>query len=137
MNIDPWILPLPLGVLIGVVLVGAALSLFALWRVRALVREIGRRTGDTPAPSPDTEREFRESLESLAARLAELERQPAAATSGIPVQPRPSLNLSKRSQALRMHRQGQPAGDIARALEIPRQEVELLLKVHRIVLAKV
>jgi hypothetical protein len=45
--------------------------------------------------------------------------------------------MSKRSQALRMHRQGERADQIAENLSLPRQEVDLLLKVHRIVIASV
>jgi hypothetical protein len=51
--------------------------------------------------------------------------------------PRPGLNLNKRSQALRLHRRGDPAEQIATALELPLQEVQLLLKVQRIVLSSV
>jgi hypothetical protein len=134
MNLNPWVLAL--AVLSGVVLAGAGLSLFALWRAHALVREIGGKAAAARAQRDDTDRGLRDSVDSLTARLAELERQPAAVV-GTPVTARPSLNLSKRSQALRMHRQGQPPEQIARTLEIPRQEVELLLKVHRIVLANV
>ena len=47
------------------------------------------------------------------------------------------MDLTKRSQALRLHRQGEAPDRIAAALELPRQEVELLLKVHHIVLANV
>jgi hypothetical protein len=36
-----------------------------------------------------------------------------------------------------MHRHGEGAEQIAAALDLPRQEVELLLKVHRIVLSSV
>jgi hypothetical protein len=51
--------------------------------------------------------------------------------------PKAGFNLSKRSQALRMHRRGEAPGHIASTLELPRQEVELLLKVHRIVIQNV
>jgi hypothetical protein len=36
-----------------------------------------------------------------------------------------------------MHRRGEAPQKIAAALEIPRQEVELLLKVHRIVMSNI
>jgi hypothetical protein len=36
-----------------------------------------------------------------------------------------------------MHRHGESAEQIAGALQVPRQEVDLLLKVHRIVLSRV
>jgi hypothetical protein len=52
-----------------------------------------------------------------------------------PPPPRSGLNLSKRSQALERHRRGETPPEIAAALAIPRNEVELLIKVQRIVLS--
>ena len=52
-----------------------------------------------------------------------------------PPPPRSGLNLSKRSQALERHRRGETPPEIAAALAIPRNEVELLVKVQRIVLS--
>jgi hypothetical protein len=40
------------------------------------------------------------------------------------------LNLTKRAQALRMHRRGEPLAAISAALQSPRNEIELLLKLH-------
>ena len=45
-----------------------------------------------------------------------------------------ALNLNKRGQALRMRRRGENAETIAAALQIPRNEVDLLLKVHQLAL---
>ena len=73
---------------------------------------------------------LRSDLESLASEIRET--QPAPALFGAP--PRNGLNLAKRSQALRLNRHGSSAAQIASALEIPLQEVELLLKVDRIVI---
>jgi hypothetical protein len=42
--------------------------------------------------------------------------------------------MNKRSQVLRMQRRGDAPEQIAIALEVPLQEVDLLLKVQRIVL---
>ena len=42
----------------------------------------------------------------------------------------PGLNLTKRAQALRMHHRGESLPTIAAALQSPRNEIELLLKVH-------
>jgi hypothetical protein len=36
-----------------------------------------------------------------------------------------------------MHRRGDPPEQIAAALDVPYQEIELLLKVHRIVLSSI
>jgi hypothetical protein len=52
-----------------------------------------------------------------------------------PSPPRSGLNLSKRSQALRMSRIGEKPENIAAALSLPRREVELLLKVQKIILS--
>lgn len=51
--------------------------------------------------------------------------------------PRRGLNLSKRSHALRMHRRGESVEQIAATLGVTRQEIELLLKVHQIVVAAI
>ena len=51
--------------------------------------------------------------------------------------PRRGLNLSKRSHALRMHRRGESVEQIAATLGVTRQEIELLLKVHQIVVASI
>ncbi|MBV9504347.1 MAG: hypothetical protein JO323_05000 [Acidobacteriia bacterium] len=72
------------------------------------------------------------SLEAMAKQVQELERQPAITVA--PGIPRPGINLAKRSQVIRMSRRGEGSEQIAKALEVPLQEVELLLKVHQIVL---
>lgn len=45
-----------------------------------------------------------------------------------------SLNLNKRSLALRMYRRGETPAQIAASLNLPRNEVDLLLKVQKSVL---
>jgi hypothetical protein len=45
-----------------------------------------------------------------------------------------SLNLNKRTQVVRMSRRGETAASIASSLSIPRKEVDLLLKVYRLML---
>jgi len=54
-----------------------------------------------------------------------------------PSLPISGMNLTKRSHALRLHRLGKAADSIGIALSVPRAEVELLLKVHAIVMQKV
>lgn len=51
-----------------------------------------------------------------------------------PAAPASGMNLSKRTQALRMSRRGERPEQIATALNLPRKEVELLVKVHRMLL---
>ena len=43
-----------------------------------------------------------------------------------------ALNLTKRAQAVRMYRRGEPVETIAAALGTPRNEIELLIKLHEI-----
>lgn len=45
--------------------------------------------------------------------------------------PKPGMNMTRRSQVLRMHRRGERPEQIAAALNLPLNEVELLLKVHQ------
>lgn len=74
--------------------------------------------------------ETRAALQALEADLRGVEQQ-----TGMLVAPAPApsgLNLSKRTQVLRMHRTGQDSAGIAAALLLPLNEVNLLIKVHRI-----
>ena len=128
-------LVLPFAVLCGMVLAAVGLSLAALFRARVLVREAAQGARADYERGEAALQSLRQELAALAARLQEVrtESDPPAA-AGLP---RPGLNLSKRSQALRMHRRGDAPAEIASALAVPLQEVDLLLKVHRIVISKI
>jgi hypothetical protein len=128
-----WVVPLAL--LCGLAVGGTAFSLFALWRVHGLMQALRGGAGTIQTRPEAGSAKLRETVEALSARLRDLERNPVPAA--LPGMPRPGMNLTKRTQALRLHRQGEPPERIAAALELPRQEVDLLLKVHRIVLASV
>jgi DNA-binding NarL/FixJ family response regulator len=108
------------------------LGILALFQVRALLRASGRRIEAFRTQHEQALDQMRESLQSLTAEVRELQAQPLPDPAG---SFKNGLNLSKRSQALRMHRRGDTAEQIAAALDIPPQEVELLIKVQRIVLS--
>ena len=127
---DPRVLPF--AILSGLGLATVALSFFGLVRANALVRDARRRAKADQEQCEAVLESLRESQTSLAAELREIRQQPSIAT--VSTLPRPGLNLTKRSHALRMHRRGDPPDRIAAALDIPLQEVDLLLKVHRIVI---
>jgi len=74
-------------------------------------------------------------VQSLESHLGAVERQTGMLVAPTPA--RSGLNLSKRTQVLRMHRAGQDGAGIAAALALPRSEVELLIKVHRMVLEQI
>jgi|SRR5271155_3888972 len=67
-------------------------------------------------------------LDAMNTRLNEAEERGAP---WIPAPARRSVNLSKRSQVIRLSRRGEPVETIAATLDLPRREVELLLKVQQ------
>jgi hypothetical protein len=119
----------PLGYY-GLLAVGLVLCLYlfiSLKKENALLRQrLERQSQD----SQDTFVEFRAALGSLSQSLQEHERD-AEQMVPLRVSPSASINLTKRSQALRMYRRGETAEQICAALQMPRNEVELLLKVQK------
>jgi len=126
---------IPISLLCGLVLGGSAISVVLGYRAHRLVAEMRERMRRSKARDDDQLRPLRETVEALAIQLRDLQHHPhVPAPAGIP---KAGFNLSKRSQALRMHRRGEEPAQIAAALDLPRQEVELLLKVHRILIQNV
>jgi hypothetical protein len=76
-----------------------------------------------------TRLDFTLRLDAMNMRLHEAEER--ASSPGAPLPARRSVNLSKRSQVIRLSRRGEPIETIAATLGLPRREVELLLKVHQ------
>jgi hypothetical protein len=70
-------------------------------------------------------------IEEMERSMVKLAEQSAQSQPGGPI--RHSINLTKRAQALRMSRRGESAESITAALAVPRNEVELLLKVQGVV----
>lgn len=123
---------LPLAAFGGIVLVGASLSFLALLRARALLREVEQRGSAGLEQWEAALQVMSQDLNGLSAQLDDIQQH--SPFTAAPVSFRPGLNLSTRSQALHMYRKGEPPARIATALEVPFQEVDLLLKVHRIVI---
>lgn len=110
-----------------------ALGGMALLQARSVLQSAGRRNQELRQLQESRIEALEGSLANLKAEIREIELQPAGGAGIL----KPGLNLGKRSQALRMHRRGETAAQIASTLDIPPQEVELLIKVHRIVLSKI
>jgi len=123
---------LVLAVVTGFALSAAVLGFVALFHAQCSARASQAHSEEIEKQVETTRRMTEASMEALAAELHDLEKQPALLAGPSP--PRSGFNLGKRTQALRLHRQGESPERIATSLELPRQEVELLLKVHRIVL---
>ena len=126
---------LPFAVLCGLGLAAVVVSLFAVFRAKAMMRAARESAAAAQAKLEADVKSMRETIEGLAAQVHEAQQQPRMIP--VPAVPKPGMNLSKRSQALRMHRRGDGVGQIAEALDIPFQEVDLLLKVHRIVIGSI
>lgn len=108
------------------------LSLLAVYQARAMQRASTRHIEAFRLRHEAALDELRSTLESVTARVSELRSLPPAGPAG---SLRSGLNLTRRSQALRMHRRGDSPAAIATALGLPHQEVELLIKVQKIVLS--
>ena len=125
-------LVLPFAVICSFGLAGVGLSFLALFQGKSLARLMERRLHARQKHLEASLLQAENSVRTLEAEVREIQEQPP--TTVLPAVPRPGLNLNKRSQALRMHRHGDSPSHIAAALDVPQQEIDLLLKVHRIVL---
>ena len=120
--------------LCGLVLALVAASLLAVLRTRAMVDAVRREAREADGRQSSIVETLDARLNALAERVEDARAFPHAPT----VAPdRGGINLSRRSQALRLHRRGQTAAQIAAELGIPVQEVALLMKVHEIVMSTV
>jgi hypothetical protein len=79
---------------------------------------------------------FKSSMERWTEEVESL-RTEAPAEIKRPTAGQQALNLNKRGQVLRMRRRGENPETIAAALSMPRNEVDLLLKVHQLALEQV
>src|SRR5580700_5000833 len=110
--------------------IGLALCLFLFVSLKRDLRAGEARSGKKLAA---LETDWQAKMESLDERWKELSQVSNLLIP--PPPPRSGLNLNKRSQALQMSRRGETPPEIANALAIPQNEVELLVKVQRIVLS--
>ena len=125
----------PLAAMCGLILASVAVSVLTLWRARALIAAVRRNRDDTDPPYASAIELLKQELAALQKQVQDTRQYPPP--GAIPAPPRSGLNLDKRSQALRLHRRGEAPKQIAAILELPIQEVELLIKVHRIVLRSI
>lgn len=102
---------------------GAVVGLCVLLSLRIEVRKLRSRL---------VNQNVNAQLEEMRTRLEEAEKH-----AGMLVAPptlRSGLNLNKRSQVIRMSRRGERVDNIAASLKLPRRHVDLLLKIHGMVL---
>lgn len=108
----------------GLALAAALILHFSLRReLRAGLRDLRDREAALVAEVQDV----RAKLNALALKLEE---QAASEPAAMPQVPS-GVNISKRIQAIRMLRRGENSAHVAAVLGMPRQEVELLIRVHQ------
>ena len=71
-------------------------------------------------------------VRTLSTGIDEIRSARETAVESTPVPLGQALNLTKRTQVLRMHRRGETTHSIAAALQLPLGEVVLLLKIERL-----
>jgi UDP-N-acetylmuramoylalanine-D-glutamate ligase len=98
----------------------ACLALFAAVKVEVcVVRQKAQESEDALAAQV---RQMESALGHIRQSVTEIEVQPRVVS--------PGLNLTRRAQALRMHRRGESVETIAAALGAPRNEIDLLMKLQ-------
>lgn len=124
MNLD-WILsPLTLYIV-------AALALLACMAVFVSMQSQLHRLRRAAEDDRQAMTRQLQQVERVVADIGQPQTTAVESSPGLSV--RPSLNLTRRTQALRMRRRGESAESIAAALCTPRNEIELLFKVYEMV----
>ena len=82
----------------------------------------------------DQNRKQRQSIEQIMARLDEAARHWDVVGHQVIYLPtvRSSFNIHRRAQAMRLLRRGEDVSHVAAALNVPRKEVELLIRVQKL-----
>ena len=127
MHLD-WILQPVISYIFTAAGIGLCLFLFV-----SLKRDLQAYDARSAKKCAALETEWKERLAVLEALQMELSQ-----TSDVRIAPPPTrsgLNLNKRSQALQLSRRGESTQEIATALSLPQNEVELLIKIQRIALS--
>ena len=109
---------------------GLLLCTYLFLSLKRELQRDGRRASRRQDTMADEIAALSTAIERMEEELGEMSRR-----SELLVEPPPAasgLNISRRSQALRMHRRGETPANIAASLGMPQLEVELLLKVEQI-----
>jgi hypothetical protein len=109
-----------------------SLMLALFYGISRRVKRLRSRIGQCEARLQSETADLMNRIASLKLRLTELEEEPPAAS--VPATVAAGLDGTIRSKVLKMDRLGQSPDKIADALHLPKGEVELLVRVHRIVM---
>ncbi|MEX2264747.1 MAG: hypothetical protein WD696_22525 [Bryobacteraceae bacterium] len=118
----------------GLAVAGWSLCLSLFVGLKRESRRAEERRAKRHAELETSVAELKAHCQALDAARKNLEERPAPAPPPPPFSN--ALNLTKRSQALQLHRRGDTPEQIAKSLNVPVNEICLLLKVHRLVLSQ-
>jgi len=113
-------------------IVSTSLLLALLYRVSRRVRHLRGRIGHCEARLQSETADLMNRIASLKLRLTEIEEETPALAA--PASGCAGLDGTIRSKVLKMDRLGQSAERIADTLHLPKGEVDLLVRVHKIVM---
>lgn len=120
-----WLLsPIGLFAFLALALVACLALFLSMKREIALVRRSLAESRDSAAVSVAT----------LTTELSGFRQQ--MENTEEPVRAGQELNLTRRTQALRMQHRGESSATIASALRVPRNEIDLLLKIQKLTAVK-
>ena len=119
----------------GVTAAGLGLCLHLFFTLKCEIQGLEKRRRQGEAAWADAVASVRAAVDELRAEVADMKEHTGMLVPPAPV--KSGLNLSKRSQVLQMYRRGQSPQQIAASLSLPVTEIELLVKVHQIVLERV
>jgi hypothetical protein len=120
-----YLIPLAPFLLIGVT---SIICLFFFLCLEHEMRVMNLRWNRRQNAQASATQELKTRIGELSARMLDAEERAGVLVA--PAPPKSGLNLNKRTQVIRMSRRGDQAETIAASLNLPRREVELLLKVH-------
>jgi hypothetical protein len=123
--LESYLIPIAPFLLIGM---NSVLCLFFFLCLDHEMRVMNLRWRRRQTAQESATGELNAQMAQLSARVLDAEERTGVLVP--PTAPRSGFNLNKRSQVIRMSRRGEQAEKIAASLNLPRREVELLLKVY-------
>ena len=109
---------------------GLSLCVFIFCSLKREILRLQNRLHDRDAERSAAAQALFAQVEEMRAELRDAEQRTAQLVP--PAPPRSGLNLNMRTQVLRMYRHGEGEEQIASRLGLPRTEVALLVKVHKL-----
>ncbi len=124
---------MPLVGTLALVAAGLVLCVILFFLLKIEIHALSRRWQADHKTLEGSVRQLEQAVEELRIGLREAEERTGVLAP--PTPPRSGLNLTTRAQALRMFRRGEQPERIAAALQVPENEIQLLIKVHRLTTA--